>query len=188
MYTMGSAEPRSFSRGKRGIAGSLVFTVFDRDALIEAMQENINSFTEFQRIGGDRNMQKYSIEEWDKALTAMANSNSSQYESDEERAKQITQDVVSDTATVFYDDEVPPFDITISMQNEYGNGAYLVLYGVEILNEGTGFSIDSVVTEKACTFVARKVGYMKAMSKDTQRQSADKSQANPTERNSDKKG
>ena len=32
---MGSAEPRSFSRGKRGIAGSLAFTVFNRDALIE---------------------------------------------------------------------------------------------------------------------------------------------------------
>ena len=30
IYTMGSADPRSFSRGKRGIAGSVVFHVFDR--------------------------------------------------------------------------------------------------------------------------------------------------------------
>lgn len=28
---MGSADPISFSRGKRGIAGSIIFTVLDRD-------------------------------------------------------------------------------------------------------------------------------------------------------------
>lgn len=28
-----SADPRSFSRGKRGIAGSLIFTIFDRNPL-----------------------------------------------------------------------------------------------------------------------------------------------------------
>lgn len=39
VYTLGSADPRSFSRGKRAIAGSLVFAVFDRDALIEEMTD-----------------------------------------------------------------------------------------------------------------------------------------------------
>ena len=37
LYTMGSADPRSFSRGKRGIAGSLIFLVFDRNALLSSM-------------------------------------------------------------------------------------------------------------------------------------------------------
>ena len=35
VFTMGNPNPRSFSRGKRGIAGSLTFTVFDRDALAQ---------------------------------------------------------------------------------------------------------------------------------------------------------
>ena len=48
-------------------------------------------------------------------------------------------------------------DITISFANEYGQKAKIVLYGVEILNEGSGFSIDNVTSEKACTFVARRV-------------------------------
>lgn len=39
IYTMGEADPRSYSRGKRGIAGSVVFTVFDRSALLEAMRD-----------------------------------------------------------------------------------------------------------------------------------------------------
>lgn len=51
-------------------------------------------------------------------------------------------------------------DITISFANEYGQKATIVLYGVEILNEATGFSIDNVTSEKACTFVARRVRYM----------------------------
>ena len=52
-------------------------------------------------------------------------------------------------------------DVTISFANEYGQKATLVTYGVEILNEGSGFSIDNVTSEKACTFVARKVDYMR---------------------------
>ena len=50
---------------------------------------------------------------------------------------------------------------TISFANEYGQKAVIVIYGVEILNEGSGFSIDNVTSEKACTFVARRVDYMR---------------------------
>ena len=39
VYTLGSAEPRSFSRGKRGIAGNLVFIVFNRDALLSSLED-----------------------------------------------------------------------------------------------------------------------------------------------------
>jgi len=40
LYTMGSANPRSFSRGKRGIAGSLIFLVFDRSALLDISRQD----------------------------------------------------------------------------------------------------------------------------------------------------
>src|SRR6056297_2218143 len=39
VFTLGSPDARSFSRGKRGIAGSLAFAVFDRDALIIGMKD-----------------------------------------------------------------------------------------------------------------------------------------------------
>jgi hypothetical protein len=45
IYTLGSANPRSFSRGKRGIAGTMVFVMFDRDALIAQM--SIHSIVAF---------------------------------------------------------------------------------------------------------------------------------------------
>src|SRR4051812_35689836 len=41
IYTMGSANPRCFSRGKRGIAGSLIFTTFDRPALYDTLAYHI---------------------------------------------------------------------------------------------------------------------------------------------------
>lgn len=60
-----------------------------------------------------------------------------------------------------YADEILPFDITITFANEYGNKASTVLYGVELLNEGTGFSIDAPTSERAYTFVCRSVETMK---------------------------
>ena len=35
IFTMGSADPRSYSRNKRGIAGSLIWINFDRHALLD---------------------------------------------------------------------------------------------------------------------------------------------------------
>jgi len=40
MYVLGNADPVSFSRGKRGIAGSLVFLMFDRSALLDAFADS----------------------------------------------------------------------------------------------------------------------------------------------------
>ena len=70
-------------------------------------------------------------------------------------------DLVKDDLTPKYADEILPFDITITFANEYGNKASTVLYGVELLNEGTGFSIDSPTSEKAYTFVCRSIDSMK---------------------------
>lgn len=158
VYTMGSPEPRSFSRGKRGIAGTLVFTVFDRDALIGAIKTNVT------RIGSNPNNPAtntayvpMTIDEWDKVMSGQVKDTTA-----EERTRNITQENVAP----LYADELPPFDVTISFANEYGQKAVLVIYGLEILNEGTGFSIDSVTTEKACTFVARKVDYMRPVDAD----------------------
>lgn len=158
VYTMGSAEPRSFSRGKRGIAGTMVFTVFDRDALIESMKKQVGNV---RRIGADKDgtstaTSALSINEWDQLMTGAVNQ-----ETPGTLAASTTHEVAPQ-----YADELPPFDVTISFANEYGQKAVLVIYGVQILNEGTGFSIDSVTTEKATTFVARRVDYMKNVNDD----------------------
>ena len=160
VYTMGSAEPRSFSRGKRGIAGNLVFISFNRDALLAEL--------------GDKSISKYkandpawlkdqgaaqfiSIEQWDAYMSNLATSEGG---NGEDNIIGFTKNLITDDAKPKYADEILPFDITISLANEYGNKAVTVIYGVEILNEGIGFSIDAPTSERAYTFVARSVDTM----------------------------
>jgi hypothetical protein len=67
-------------------------------------------------------------------------------------------DIVSQTP--FYADQIPPFDITITFANEYGQGAVRSIFGVELLNEGSGASMDDIVIEETMTYVAREIGPM----------------------------
>lgn len=159
VYTMGSAEPRSFSRGKRGIAGNLVFVTFNRDALLEELSDGpeiqkyaANDYTKSQTGAA----QFTSIEEWDAHMSSLAGGGSN---SDGTTGKTPSDLVVKTKAR--YADEILPFDITITFANEYGNMASTVLYGVELLNEGTGYSIDAPTSERAYTFVCRSVETMK---------------------------
>lgn len=57
-------------------------------------------------------------------------------------------------ALPWYSDQALPFEITVSFANEYGAAASAKLFGVEILNEGWGMSIDDAVNEMQATFVA----------------------------------
>ena len=97
------------------------------------------------------------IEQWDAYMSDLANSAGT---SGQVGTVGDTRSLVTDEAKPKYADEILPFDITISLANEYGNKAVTVIYGVEILNEGIGFSIDSPTSERAYTFVARSVDTM----------------------------
>ena len=163
VYTMGSAEPRSFSRGKRGIAGNLVFVTFNRDALLEELSDGpeIQKYqaNEYSRANGDSGaMQFTSIEEWDAHMSSLAGGGSNSNGT----TGKTPADLV-DRYKARYADEILPFDITITFANEYGNMASTVLYGVELLNEGTGYSIDAPTSERAYTFVCRSVETMKKL-------------------------
>jgi hypothetical protein len=166
VYTMGSAEPRSFSRGKRGIAGNLVFISFNRDALLSELGDiTISKYkaNDAAWLADQDAAQFISIEQWDAFMSSLANPSGTTGV-----AGQIgdTRNLVTDEAKPKYADEILPFDITISLANEYGNKAVTVIYGVEILNEGIGFSVDAPTSERAYTFVARSVDTMKPVDED----------------------
>lgn len=147
IYTMGEADPRSYSRGKRGIAGSIVFQVFDRNALLEAMRDrpyiaNRYSIPEGFEVA-DVNINTIEILPGiiGPAVGAAAPT-----------VSRIALDKV--LATPQYLDQVLPFDIVITAGNEYGGVARMAIHGVEILNEGSSMSIDDISVENACTFIA----------------------------------
>ena len=164
VYTLGSAEPRSFSRGKRGIAGNLVFIVFNRDSLLSSLgDQKITKYkgNDVATLLNEYDTRFLSMDKWDDYMTNAALDNAG-------APDEYTNALVNDEATPVYADELLPFDITISCANEYGNRAVTVIYGVEILNEGVGFSIDSPTSERAYTFVARAVDSMVPVAGDTE--------------------
>lgn len=163
IYTMGSPDPRAVSRGKRGIAGTLIFIMFDRHELIHTMQDLV-----FQSDIDDI-MPEYRGEQ-DQALEAELSSTSGRLPSTPVGGGitavpgvQQESDLLSfvnedqEAAHPWYADQIPGFDVTLAAANEYGALAIMKIFGVEILNEGYGISIDDIASEQQMTYIARTI-------------------------------
>lgn len=143
IYTMGSADPRAFSRGKRGIAGSVIFIVFDRSALLDVFRDV-----------------KYAawVTEPSVSLEGITTPALDVPDGLNGRVGTIgtVGAVVLDKvlASVIYHDQVLPFEIVITAANEYGNNMVMKIHGVEIINTGSGMSVDDISTDESCTFIA----------------------------------
>jgi hypothetical protein len=157
IYTMGAADPRAFGRGKRGIAGTMIFIVFDRGAVI-------GTFGAFSRNPGDRlnfSADKEELRSVQASNTPNINQGIQESRALLEAAREESNilNVGGDQAITapWYADQIPPFDITLAAANEYGALAVMRIFQVEILNEGYGVSIDDIVSEQQMTYVARQV-------------------------------
>ncbi|GAK42050.1 hypothetical protein TCA2_4542 [Paenibacillus sp. TCA20] len=62
-------------------------------------------------------------------------------------------------------DEMPMFDITISMANEFGAKSALTIYGVTTYTEGMSLSINSLLTESVYEFYALDIDPMRRVIK-----------------------
>lgn len=150
IYTMGDPDVRAFARGKRGIAGSMVFIQFDRDGLLGEMETS--------KFWADKDSLRpdgLEINPVDRASGNRPGATIFEQETDFGNAFDPRDDQLA--VKPWFADQIPPFDITLIGANEYGTAATMRIYGVEILNEGTGMSIDDLVSEKQCTFVARTI-------------------------------
>ncbi len=54
-------------------------------------------------------------------------------------------------------DQLPPFNIIITFNNEYGDVATMGIYGIRFVNEGSTFSIDDIMTEQTNTYIATDI-------------------------------
>lgn len=113
--TLGRINPSGFSFGTRTIAGTLIFTVFDRHAILEALG-NLTEQNKTENISDIADLQYNSVT-----------------------------------------DELPPFDVTITMWNEYGTESTLRIYGVTITDEGQVMSIEDILTENTMTYMATDI-------------------------------
>ena len=212
VFTCGSPDARSFSRGKRGLAGSMVFAVFDHDALVTALQSVWNEIAPSAMFTAAANTSHAMSEDftnaldmikWNNAVSAAAldesdgaaragygfsfGSTSAGYYTNEISAQTgpasnniptldsdgyPNPDGWKDSGekinipagftsirgqNVIYADTLPPFDITLTFASEYGHTAFQKIYDVDILNESSGASVDTVVMARQVTWIARRL-------------------------------
>jgi len=164
IYTLGSADPRAFARGKRGIAGTLIFVMFDRPSLITELggllfqSDRDDVFPAF-RGSEDRTLQFALASQSGRQPSTPVGGGIAVSPSTTQQESSIASFVDEDQipARPWYTDQIPGFDITLAAANEYGALAVMKIFGVEILNEGYGISIDDIVSEQQMTYIARTV-------------------------------
>jgi hypothetical protein len=158
VYTMGSADPRAFARGKRGIAGSLVFVQFDADPL---MWELANPDDETRRLyflsDIDDLRPEYSASDTigisgTSVTSEGVNVPGAAIGGQESELTSAGSDQAK--AIPWYADQIPPFDIVLAAANEYGALAIMKVLGVELMNSGYGVSVDDIVSEHSFTYIA----------------------------------
>lgn len=146
IYVMGHVDAKSFSRGKRGVAGTIVTLMLDQHVMLETPFANLKFIADKDEIYpnvADLNdaSQLSDLDQLDPSFAFNAGDLSGSYT----------------LSQAWYVDQIPPFDVVIVAANEYGKAATMRIYGVEILNEGSGFSIDDMVIENQMTYIAKTV-------------------------------
>lgn len=164
IYTMGSADARGFARGKRGIAGTLVFIMFDRHAMLEELRELMfqsdkddiqPAFKDEQGASLEFELRSSSARTASTPLGGGIFAQPSAVQQESQLNGFVNED--QEHAHPWYVDQIPGFDITLAAANEYGDLAKMGIFGAEILNEGMGMSIDDLVIEQQMTYIARTV-------------------------------
>lgn len=211
VFTCGSPDARSFSRGKRGLAGSMVFAVFDHDSLVSALQpvwDDIAPSAMFTAAANNVNANSENFQnaldmiKWNKTVTeatlseadneakragygfSYGSTNSGDFtnEIDAQIQNGSNNEPIIDSdnvitswrdngdeifvpagfspirgQNVIYADTLPPFDVTLTFASEYGHTAFQKIYDVDILNESSGASVDTVVMARQVTWIARRL-------------------------------
>jgi hypothetical protein len=172
IYTLGSPEPRGYSRGKRGIAGSLVFIMFDSHALLETFRSLAQTNPKYQFVSdfdeSRPQLDTLSLKSVQQGrLSAgvaggnqgvVTNAVNSNFEAGLELSGSMASlDSGWGLETPWYSDQIPAFNVSLTGVNEEGYASTMSVLGVEILNEGFGISIDDIVSEQQMTYVARGI-------------------------------
>lgn len=170
VFVLGDENARSFSRGRRYIAGSMSFGFFSRDAVLEQMK--------MSKAAG-MNASAYQYFEWrDKGPNLNDDGGQSLLDATglgelpdlDPRSPDVGGAAVREIllgrqrgnsprvlTTARYADQILPFNITIVAGNEYGNHARMAILGVEFVNTQSGFAVETLQSDQQYTFIAREI-------------------------------
>jgi len=185
-YVLGRVNPVGYARGRRGIAGELVFAVFNRNALLQELRqdqdgpgrkEDIMQYYDFGVAGDEVEEDRFEgieggaeagLEQWLTSRMGTADDRPTTDEVNDALQAAIDEETGLINAggriqEVQYADQIAPFNVTINFLNESSEAAKLSLLDLEILNEGSGVSIQDLATSQNYTFVARDINELHAV-------------------------
>jgi hypothetical protein len=161
IYTMGSADPRAFARGKRGIAGSMVFIQFDSEPLMYELANQLDTSRQLFFLSDIDDLRpEYRASDSETiAVAGVTVASEGGVNVPGAAVGDQESDVTSAgsdqaKALPWYADQIPPFDVVLTAANEYGALAIMKILGAELMNNGYGVSVDDIVSEHSFTYIA----------------------------------
>lgn len=146
LWSMGSSDFRAVSKGKRSVSGTLVFTVFDKDPVVRDIFQDMTKTDLFQAtLTQNTDFETTSGGLWSGATSAQSLS---------VQAAQNVRKLVGEQ-TRRYADQLPPFDITISMTNENGASSVAAVRQIYIVSQGGGWSTHDLESDQVYSYIAR---------------------------------
>jgi hypothetical protein len=179
LYGFGDANPKAFVKGKRGIAGSLVFTQFDRHAILQEVfkeafdeplgKQNALFTSQFANLQTDQGLlsgisgptRNFAHNVGSALALAFPGGVGNNLDQELQTIYNLVRD-----QKLRYADQIPEFDITLTFVNESGDAAFCKIGGVILVNEGWGYTLDDLTSEAAYTYVARAVTPLTSLTND----------------------
>jgi hypothetical protein len=175
IHVMGRVDAVGTAKGKRQTNGACVFTIFQKDRLIEAVKGTKEIFLtnhellnygdgsttvgtqdkgRLLQLGSRRNNTANPDVAANGGLTNLTNTSI------------FSIDTYGQTATAVLADQIPPFDITLVGISEVdpNSANRMVIHGVQFTSDQGGTSIDDLVLERQLTFIARRISPWRPLS------------------------
>lgn len=119
---------------------ALIFLVFDRSALLEGLGKHSIFWSDVNEISASKQRRSAGDD-----LQPQAGRGGPEREG------------TAVAALAWYVDQIPPFSVVLTAINEYGHMARMEIRGVEILNSGSGISVDDITVDENMTWVATEI-------------------------------
>lgn len=131
---LGAINPIGWTRGVRTIGGSLIFTMFDKNIVYQLQEVILKKMKSDLDSNGTLNLELFQKNKF------------ANYVLENLRQQKICMDMM------------PPFDITVTMKNEYGTASSQeIISGVIVQDEGQVASIEDIITENTMSFQATDI-------------------------------
>lgn len=147
LWSMGSSDFRAVAKGKRSVSGTLVFTVFDKDPLVRDIFNNMRATS----IGS--HLENPLVKNGPTSTSNLYDGAQGDQIASMKAATNVRNLVMKQVRR--YADQLPPFDITISMTNELGASSVAAVRQLYIVSQGGGWSTHDLESDQVYSYIAR---------------------------------